>query len=110
MRLLNGLQAIWSLPEGASTNEELTVEKVMEIGTEYSHILLRNLSVAEIDDYINPAYKQYRLAQGNNQRTREIVLAMATRKIDIETIADVTGLSVAEVQALLGDAKQHKTT
>ncbi len=95
-------------------NEELTVEKVIEIGTEYSHILLRNLPVEEIDDYINPAYKKHLLEQGlergSNQRTREIVLAMATRQIDIATIADVTGLTVTDVQALLEDANQHKTT
>ncbi len=107
LRLLEGLETIWSLPEGAKMSELLTVEQVIEIGKERSRLLLHNLPPEEIDPYINPLYKQQLVEEGIEKgieyRTREIVLAMVARKLDLKTIADVTGLTIDEVKAILAE-------
>jgi len=65
------LKTIWSLPEGASMNEILTPERVMEIGEEWKQIFLRHLSPEELDAYIDPAYKRSLLTAGREEGREE---------------------------------------
>ena len=46
--------------------------------------------------------------EGINQKTRDIVLSMHAKGFDLAVIADITGLSIAQVQALL-QAEDTKT-
>ncbi|MEZ4868019.1 MAG: hypothetical protein R3C14_42215 [Caldilineaceae bacterium] len=69
--MLEVLQAIWALPEGAAMEEILTPERVMEIGEEWKRILLRNLSSEELDTYLDPAYKQTLLRAGQAEGREE---------------------------------------
>ena len=69
--MLEVLQTIWSLPEGATMNEILTPERVMEIGEEWKQIFLRNLSPEELDAYINPEYKRSLLTAGREEGREE---------------------------------------
>lgn len=39
-------------------------------------------------------------AQGSEQKAQEIVIKMVNRGIDIQTIVDVTGLTIEQVQLL----------
>lgn len=61
---------------------------------------------AELDAYL-PDYKQRLLEQGLEQgialAKRETVRAMAARHFDSTLIADVTGLSVDQIKAILAE-------
>lgn len=70
------LQAIWSLPEGATMNEILTPERVIEIGQEWKRILLSDLPPEELDAYINPEYKRALLNSGRQEGREEGKLAL----------------------------------
>ncbi len=80
LTLLDVLQSIWSLPEGATMKEVLTVERVMEMAEERKRILLRNLPPEELDALLDPAYKQSLLqagqAEGREEGREEGELAM----------------------------------
>ena len=69
--MLEGLQAIWSLPEEATMNEILTPERVMEIGQEWKRIFLSNLPPEELDAYVNPDYKRTLLNAGREAGREE---------------------------------------
>ncbi|MEZ4864115.1 MAG: hypothetical protein R3C14_22565 [Caldilineaceae bacterium] len=108
------LGAIWSLPEGVIMDEILTPERVLEIGQEWKRILLQHTSPDQLNELLSPEYKQQLINQGiergiergTEQKSRDIVLAMAAKGFDLAVIADITGLTVTQVQALL----QEKTT
>lgn len=65
------LRTLWSLPEGATMNELLTPERVLEIGQEWKRILLSNLPPEELDTYINPEYKHALLNSGREEGREE---------------------------------------
>ncbi len=105
------LRVIWSLPEGANMNEVLTPERVLEIGEEWTRMLIQNLSEEKLNELIAPEYKQGFIEQGISQKNRAIVHAMHTKGFDLDVIADITELTIEQVQALLaideaGDAAQ----
>ena len=97
------LRIIWSLPEGANMNELLTPEKVMEIAEERGKILIQNLPFETLSRLIGPEFKQGFIKQGISQKTRDIVLAMHAEKFDIEVIANITSLTIAQVQEWLDE-------
>lgn len=107
------LRTLWALPEGATMNEILTPERVVEIGREWKRILFQHATADELKEMLSPESKQklieqeversieQRLEQGINQKTRDIVLAMHAKGFDLTVIADITALSIDQVQALL---------
>ena len=107
--LVEGLQMLWSLPKGANMSEVLTPERVIEIGKEAGQLLLQHLSADELDELIAPSYRrsvfeqglEQGLEQGIAQERKDIVHNMYARGFDMSTIADVTGLSVEQIQTLL---------
>jgi len=99
--LVDGLQALWALPKGENMSEVLTPERVVEIGKEVKQLLLQNLSAEELDKLIAPSYRQGIFEQGIAQERKNFVHNMHDRGFDIPTIADMTGLSVEQVRALL---------
>ena len=107
------LRALWSLPEGATMNEVLTPERVLEIGREWKRILLQHATPAELEEMLSPASKQKlterSFEQGVNQKTRDIVLAMHAKGFDLTVIADIASLPIDQVQALVA-AADPKTT
>ena len=96
-------------------SEILTPERVMQVGETWKKMLLQSMTVEELDSYL-PTYKQQILEQGLEQgivsAKRETVRAMSARKFDIAIIADVTGLTVAQVNAILANdsAEEHPQT
>lgn len=107
------LQTLWSLPEGATMDEVLTPERVLEIGREWKRILIQHTPADQLDELLSPESKQHfidqgieqgidqGIEQGINQKTHDIVLAMHAKGFALSVIADVTGLNVEQVQALL---------
>ena len=106
--LVEGLQMMWSLPKGANMSEVLTPERVIEIGKEAGRLLLQNLPAEELDEMIAPSYRQGIFEQGMErgmergmEQSKDILLNMHAQGFDIPTIADMTGLSVKQIRALL---------
>ncbi|MCB0063088.1 MAG: hypothetical protein KDE19_13280 [Caldilineaceae bacterium] len=64
--------------------------------------LLQNMTPEELDEYF-PNYKQYVLEQGIVLAKQETVRAMFARNFDVAVIADVTGLTVEQVNAMIAD-------
>lgn len=95
------LQAIWSLPEGATMDEVLTPERVMEIGREWKRILIQHTPADQLNELLSPEYKQQFIDQGIEQKTRDIVLAMSDKGFSLAIIADITALTIEQVQSLL---------
>lgn len=52
------LRTLWSLPEGATMNEILTPERVMEIGREWKRILIQHATADELAEMLSPESKQ----------------------------------------------------
>ena len=104
------LQTIWSLPEGATMNEILTPERVLEIGQEWKRILIQHTPKAELKELLSTELKQELIEQGIDQKTEAIVLAMQAKGFDLGVIADITGLTVTAVQALLHTAATNPAT
>lgn len=86
-------------------SEILTPERVLEIGQEWKRILIQQTPKAELKALLSTELKQelidQGIEQGIEQKTQTIVLAMYTKGFDLAVIADITGLTVAQVQALL---------
>lgn len=99
--LLQALQAVWSLPEGASMSEVLTPERVLELGQEWTKLLIQQTPKAKLKAWMPTELKQELIDQGITQKTHDIVLAMHAKGFDLAVIADITGLTVTQVQALL---------
>lgn len=100
---LEVLYLIWSLPEGVPMNEILTPERVLEMGEEWTKLLLQNLPADKLNELLTPESKRHLIEQGIEQgeihKSREIVLAMHAKALPLDLIADVTGIAVATVQA-----------
>ena len=99
---LQGLRTIWSLPKGMEMNEILTPERVMAVGEAWKRALLTGMTTEELDAYL-PTYKQKILEQGIVSAKQQTVRAMFARNFDITVIADVTGLTAAQVSLILAD-------
>ncbi len=99
---LQGLRTIWSLPKGEAMNEIMTPEWVMEVGEAWKRTLMASMTPEELDAYL-PGYKQKILEQGILSAKRETVRAMIARNFDVAVIADVTGLTIEQVNAFLLD-------
>jgi hypothetical protein len=84
--MLEVLQTIWSLPEGATMNEILTPERVMAIGEEWKRIFLSHVSPEDLDAYLNPEYKDAILKAGK-----------------IETIERILQRRLGEIPAIVRD-------
>ena len=90
-------------------NEILTPELVLAMGQEWKRLLIQQTSKAELKAWMPAELKQelidqgieQGIEQGVNQKTHDIVLGMHAKGFDLAVIADVTGLSVAQVQTLL---------
>lgn len=102
------LRTLWSLPEGATMNELLTPERVLEIGREWKRILIQHTSPEELNEMLSPESKQRFIDQGIDQKTHDIIRAMHAKGFDLAVIADITGLTNAQVQAVL-KASEVKT-
>lgn len=106
------LRTLWSLPEGATMNEVLTPERVLEIGREWKWILIQHATADELEEMLSPASKQKLTEQeakqafreGINQKTRDIVLTMHAKGFDLAVIADIISLPIDQVQALVATA------
>lgn len=107
--LLQALQVVWSLPEGATMSEILTPERVLELGQEWKRLLIQQTPNAEMKALLSTELKQELIDQGITQKNHDIVLAMHAKGFDLAVIADITGLPVTQVQALL-PAKSTKAT
>lgn len=82
-------------------DEVLTPERVMEIGREWKRILIQHTPVDQLNELLSPEYKQQFIDQGIEQKTRDIVLAMNAKGFSLGVIADITGLTIEQVKALL---------
>ena len=91
-------------------NEILTPERVLEIGQEWKRILIQHTPKAELKELLSTELKQELIEQGIDQKTEAIVLAMQAKGFDLGVIADITGLTVTAVQALLQTAATNPAT
>jgi hypothetical protein len=107
--LLHALQVVWSLPEGATMSEILTPERVLELGQEWKRLLIQQTPNAEMKALLSTELKQELIDQGITKKNHDIVLAMHAKGFDLAVIADITGLTIAQVQALL-PAQSTKAT
>lgn len=113
------LQVIWALPEGATMDEILTPERVLEIGQEWKRILLRNLSPEELDAYVNPDYKRTLLNSGHaagraegreegekrgKRETLEQILSRRLGSVPAAVSARLSQCTLAELNALIPPA------
>lgn len=90
-------------------SEILTHERVLELGQEWKRLLIQQTPNAEMKALLSTELKQELIDQGITQKTHDIVLAMHAKGFDLAVIADITGLPIAHVQALL-PAKSTKAT
>lgn len=82
-------------------DEVLTPERVMEIGREWKRILIQHTPADQLNELLSPEYKQQFIDQGIEQKTRDIVLAMSDKGFSLAIIADITALTIEQVQSLL---------
>ncbi len=105
--MLDGLQTIWSLPEGVKMSEALTVEQVMKIGETSKRILLEHLSPEELDLYINPEYKQQMHEQGIEQGIQTTIEQLLEKRFGIvpgTLSARLRACTLEQLQALVNPA------
>jgi len=117
------LPVIWTLPEGATMDEILTPERVLEIGQEWKRILLRNLSPEELDAYVNLDYKRTLLNSGRaagraegreegreegekrgKRETLEQILSRRLGSVPAAVSARLSQCTLAELNALITPA------
>lgn len=111
LTMQKGLEALWSLPQGANMQEELTLERVMEIGEYSKWALLENLPPEELYTYIDPDYRkkieQQGIEQGIEQGVQKTILQILQTRFDTvsdEITAVLSGCSLEQLQALVNAA------
>jgi len=90
-------------------SEILTPERVLELGQEWTQLLIQQTPKANLKAWMPTELKQELIEQGVNPKTHDIVLAMHAKGFDLAVIANITGLPIAQVQALLSAAGTKAT-
>lgn len=108
----------------AIMDERLIPEHVMEVSEVWKKTLLQSMSPEELEAYF-PTYRQSVLEQGVEQGVeqaieqgreqglmlakRETAEAMYIRDFDVSVIADITSLTVEQVNTIIADFSDSKS-
>jgi predicted transposase/invertase (TIGR01784 family) len=83
-------------------------EGIIEVVSKIMVYKFTNLSRQEIDAMLDTKLEETRFyRETKDERTQEIALNMLRKKMSLETIAEVTGLTIAQLEQLQSQTKQN---